>query len=70
LEETSGGYPDGEGFSQVQADLNGDEFADYLYVIAKVNIDYFPSASPVKILVADFSASIASGNAPPESEVY
>ena len=58
------GSPNGKGFSQVQADSNGDGFADYSYVISKGNIDYLPLVYPVKAPNADFSASTTSGNAP------
>jgi len=58
------GSPNGKGFSQVQADSNGDGFADYPYVISKGNVDNLPLVSPVKIPSADFSASKTSGNAP------
>ncbi len=58
------GAPNGKGFSQVQADSNGDGFADYPYVISKGNVDNLPLVSPKKVPAADFSASVISGNAP------
>ncbi len=58
------GSPNGKGFSQVQADSNGDGFADYPYVISKGKVDNLPLVSPKKVPAADFSASATSGNAP------
>ncbi len=59
--------PDGDGFSQIYSDTNGDGIAEEPYYLNEVNIDYLPlvPAGEAPVLpVAKFKSNVTEGYAP------